>query len=236
VQSLTGVVANVAVRQRRRSPRPADPLRANDVADRSEITPHRPRCGTIAHALANLSKAFRSYAGAPGINFCAPNPVQGHHQHVAGTMSSTSSSMCSGCAGIDNHGRLASVVAISAGCDSGVRTLLDVPNQLAAASRRPDEIVGISIIKWQSKGLWEIVLRSEATTGGPIVRSEQVPPYIEMDGTVRRLRWQAALRSRADRNCRENRRCKFDNVALPLLIIRGSGGRSPTRFPEGEPL
>src|SRR5229473_7736622 len=87
-------------------------------------------------------------------------------------MSSTSSSICTGVAGLIT-------TAGSHPCDAircKVRFRCTQASwcteiQLAPASAKAAmKSSGFSIIKWQSKGTLEIVLRSEATTGGPIVR------------------------------------------------------------------
>src|ERR1700692_2059112 len=87
-------------------------------------------------------------------------------------MSSTSSSICAGVAGLIT-------TAGSHPCDAikcSVRFRCTQASwcteiQLAPASANaPIKSSGFSIIKWQSKGTLAMVFRSEATTGGPMVR------------------------------------------------------------------
>src|SRR5579864_3346237 len=87
-------------------------------------------------------------------------------------MSKTSSSICTGVAGL-------MTTAGSHPCDAincSVRFRCTQASwcteiQLAPASANaPIKSSGFSIIKWQSKGALAMVFRSEATTGGPIVR------------------------------------------------------------------
>src|SRR5713226_691676 len=87
-------------------------------------------------------------------------------------MSSTSSSVCTGVAGL-------MTTAGSHPCDAircSVRFRCTQASwcteiQLAPASANaPMKSSGFSIIKWQSKGTLAMVFRSEATTGGPIVK------------------------------------------------------------------
>src|SRR6266481_5565628 len=87
-------------------------------------------------------------------------------------MSRTSSSMCTGVAGLITTAGLHPCDAIR--CSVRFRCTQAswcTEIQLAPASAKAAmKSSGFSIIKWQSKGTFGIVLRSEATTGGPIVR------------------------------------------------------------------
>src|SRR5260370_5612493 len=87
-------------------------------------------------------------------------------------MSSTSSSVCTGVAGLMTTAGWHPCDAIK--CSVRFRCTQAswcTEIQLATASAKaPMKSSGFSIIKWQSKGTLAMVFRSEATTGGPIVK------------------------------------------------------------------